>query len=321
MAELSGTVDDDPWAGDRLAWPLLGVLDTCLGEPWAETLARHLGHRDTGDEAEFRRGRRYAVARRLAGLFASYAAQRPQLLADWSAGSSTDGLGGELDGDLAWQPHLWRAVAAEVGAPSPMERHAATLARLAEGPSDLPQRVSLFGHTRLPSTEIELLLALGRHHELHLWLPHPSAALWERLRELRTPVPRKADTSHRLVGHPLLASLGRDQRELERSLGAGTVDVDEEVAQRPEERATLLGWLQSDLRADEARPAGRRLRADDRTVQVHSCHGPARQVQVLREVLLGSPAGRPEPRAARHPGDVPGHRAVRPAHHRLVRSR
>ena len=65
----------------------------CLDEPWAATLALHLGHRDTGDEAEFRRGRRYAVARRLAGLFASYAAQRPQLLVDWSAGDATDGLG------------------------------------------------------------------------------------------------------------------------------------------------------------------------------------------------------------------------------------
>ena len=93
VAELTGTRDDDPWAPDALAWPLLSVLDSRLDEPWAATLALHLGHRDTGDEAEFRRGRRYAVARRLAGLFASYAAQRPQLLVDWSAGDATDGLG------------------------------------------------------------------------------------------------------------------------------------------------------------------------------------------------------------------------------------
>ena len=83
----TGTRDEDPWAPDALAWPLLEVLDASLDEPWAATLAAHLGHRDTGDEAEFRRGRRYAVARRLAGLFASYAAQRPQLLVDWSAGA------------------------------------------------------------------------------------------------------------------------------------------------------------------------------------------------------------------------------------------
>ena len=61
---------------------------------WNGTLARHLGHFDTGDEAEFRRGRRYAVARRIAALFASYAVQRPQLLVDWLDGRPTDGHGG-----------------------------------------------------------------------------------------------------------------------------------------------------------------------------------------------------------------------------------
>jgi exodeoxyribonuclease V gamma subunit len=284
VAELTGTRDEDPWAPTALAWPLLSVLDTCLDEPWAATLAAHLGHRDTGDEAEFRRGRRYAVARRLAGLFASYAAQRPQLLVDWSAGEATDGLGNVLDADLAWQPPLWRALAAAVDAPVPADRHAETLARLAAGPSDLPPRVSLFGHTRMPATEIELLRALAAHHDLHLWLPHPSGDLWHRLADLTAPVPRREDVSHRRVRHPLLASLGRDQRELQRSLGAG--DHGEEVP-APDLPDTLLGRLQSDLRADAVRPDGRRHDPADRSVQVHRCHGPARQVQVLREVLLG----------------------------------
>ncbi len=284
VAELTGTRDEDPWAPDALSWPLLAVLDASMDEPWAATLATHLGHHDTGDEAEFRRGRRYAVARRLAGLFASYAAQRPQLLADWSQGLPTDGLGGELDGDLAWQPPLWRALTAAVDAPVPAARHAETVARLEAGASDLPPRVSLFGHTRMPSTEIELLRALSRHHDLHLWLPHPSDDLWQRLTDLTEPAPRTADVSHRRVRHPLLASLGRDQRELQRSLGAAEHDTEVAVATLPD---TLLGRLQSDLRADAVRPEGRTHDADDRSVQVHRCHGPARQVQVLREVLLG----------------------------------
>ncbi len=50
---------------------------------------------------------------------------------------------------------------------------------------------------------------------------------------------------------------------------------------------TLLGRLQADLRADAVRPEGRTHDPADRSVQVHRCHGPARQVQVLREVLLG----------------------------------
>ena len=55
-------------------------------------------------------------------------------------------------------------------------------------------------------------------------------------------------------------------------------------AERP---PTLLGWLQSDIAANAARPHGRSHDPADRSVQVHRCHGPARQVQVLREVLLG----------------------------------
>lgn len=285
IAELLGTTYDDPWAADSLAWPLLEVLDACLDEPWARTLALHLGHLDSGDEAEFRRGRRYSVARRLAGLFSSYAVQRPQLLVDWLDGRATDGAGGDLAPDLHWQPPLWRALVAAVGQPPPHVRHAETVARLEAGPSDLPTRVSLFGHTRMPSTEIALLSALASHHDLHLWLPHPSDDLWQALRDAQGEVRRAEDRSHRKVGHPLLATLGRDVRELERSLVG--LDATDTHHGDPAAPATMLGWLQDDLRANAVRPGGRRLDPTDRSVQVHSCHGAARQVDVLREVLLG----------------------------------
>jgi hypothetical protein len=146
--------------------------------------------------------------------------------------------------------------------------------------------LSLFGYTRLATTDIELLEAVAVHHELHLWLPHPSAPLWDALAGLHGAVLRRADTSHRLVGHPLLATLGRDVRELQRSLPA-TVDTDVYLPGSSDRPACLLGWLQTDLAADRIGDQGRALRADDRSVQVHSCHGPARQVDVLREVLLG----------------------------------
>src|SRR6478736_6509036 len=284
-APLTGTVHDDPWAPDALAWPLLEVIDESLDEPWSRTLARHLGHFDTGDEAEFRRGRRYSVARRLAGLFASYAVQRPQLLVDWLGGHVTDGCGGDLDDDLAWQPPLWRALADRVDAPPPHVRQAEAVARLRQGVPDLPPRLSLFGHTRMPVTEIELLAALAHAHDVHVWLPHPSDVLWRALADDFGLVPRRSDQSHRRVDHPLLATLGRDVRELQRSLApTGAVDHHHEGEPSPD---TLLGWLQSDLAANAVRPSRRVLAADDRSVQVHSCHGPARQVDVLREVLLG----------------------------------
>ena len=280
ITTITGTADDDPWSPEAMTWPLLQVIDASLAEPWCRTLATHLGHFNTGAEAELRRGRRYAVARRLAGLFASYARQRPQLLIDW-----LDGTGADLGTDLDWQPALWRALVAVVPADPPHIRHEQTVTRLRAGPAAVPSRLSLFGQTRLACTDIELLDALATYHELHLWLPHPSDDLWRALSARHGIVPRRQDTGHRAVRHPLLATLGRDLRELQRALPANPA-TDEFLASgtKPD---TLLGWLQSDIAANGVRPQNRSLTPDDRSVQVHSCHGPARQVDVLREVLLG----------------------------------
>jgi exodeoxyribonuclease V gamma subunit len=284
IAEITGTTDDDPWSPDAMVWPLLEVIDESCHADWCKTLATHLGHFEAGEERELRQGRRYAVARRLAGLFASYARQRPQLLVDWE-----NDIAGDTDPDLLWQPPLWRALVDHIDADPPHIRHAKTVATLQESPTDLPERISLFGHTRLPSTEIELLDALSTHHDLHLWLPHPSDHLWQQLADSHGQIPRREDTSHREVGHPLLATLGRDLRELQRSLPTDP-HTDEYLpgsAGGREHPDTLLGWLQSDITANTVRRDGRQLRDDDRSVQVHSCHGPARQIDVLREVLLG----------------------------------
>jgi|KBSSwiStaDraftv2_1062776.scaffolds.fasta_scaffold06176_5 exodeoxyribonuclease V gamma subunit len=283
IADITGT-QDDPWAPDVMVWPLLEAIDESLGEAWCQPLATHLGHFEVDGEKELRQGRRYAVARRIAGLFASYARQRPQLLVDWLEGRAAD-----LDGDLEWQPPLWRALVERIEAEPPHVRHRKAVARLRDSPTYLPSRLSLFGHTRLPATELELIAALATHHDLHLWLPHPSDHLWRALAHEHGAVARREDTSHRAVGQPLLATLGRDLRELQRSLPAerATDEYLRREADGTDHPDTLLGWLQSDIAANSVRPQGRHLATEDRSVQVHACHGPARQVDVLREVLLG----------------------------------
>ena len=285
VAELTGAAEDDPWAPDSLVWPLLETIDASAGEEWCARLAAHLGYGHRGPEAELRMGRRHAVARRIAALFGSYAAQRPQLLADWLDGIDGDGLGAQLDPDLAWQPALWRALIGRMSAEPPHVRHARTRDTLRASAAELPPRLSLFGQTRLTATDVDLLDALGTNHDVHLWIPHPSPALWQRLAGVHDRVPRRAVADDEQGGHPLLATLGRDIRELQRVLPATALDDGTRCgADRPD---TLLGWLQSDIGVDEVRPAGRTLRDGDRSVQVHSCHGPARQIDVLRDVLLG----------------------------------
>lgn len=282
---LLGRERDDPWDPERLVWPLLATIDESLDDPEFATLAAHLGHGLEGADGDLRRSRRYSVAIRLARLFASYSLQRPALVTGWR-----DGDEGDLDEDLRWQAELWRRLLEKIDDPPPDVRHEATLAALRDGGRDLPlpARLSLFGHTRLPVTEVELLRALGEHRDVHLFLPQPSPALWDDLDGLGGVVPRDEDTSAERVGHPLLASLGRDARELRRALA----DIPAELVPiaDPQPR-TLLGWLQADLRANHAptydERAGRHLDDADTTLQVHACHGAARQVDVLREVLVG----------------------------------
>ena len=288
VALLTGTERTDPWHPDRLAWRILEVVDAALGEPWAAPIARHLGEDRDGVERDLRRGRRYGLARRLAGLFASYAVQRPALLTDWREGR-TEGLAD----DLRWQPELWRRIVAAVDAAPPDVRHVQTCATLRSDPGafPLPDRLSLFGHTRLPVTEVELLGALAEHRQVHLFLPQVSTALWDTLRPVvaEGPVRRADDGSADHVRHPLLATLGRDAREVQRQLALlAPLDPVEQVAPADPPGDHLLGWLQRDLRAGEvaADRSGRVLRPDDRSVQVHACHGAVRQVEVLRDVLL-----------------------------------
>ena len=105
--------------------------------------------------------------------------------------------------------------------------------------------------------------------------------------------PRRADdATEALVHHRLLAYLGRDVRELQLALtkiSPNATDVHYQALE-PTEPSSLLGRLQSDIAANQApRPESERplLDTDDKSVQFHACHGPDRQVEVLREVLVG----------------------------------
>ncbi len=325
-ATLGLDADNDPWHAERLVWPLLEVVDACAGEAWCAALGRHLGVRDrtapdggdhegTGDVGDQRRGRRLAVARHLADLFASYGSQRPDLVRAWADGRDEDGGGLALPADLAWQAELWRRLRGHVGVPSPPERLDHALATLVTDPgvAALPERLSVFGLTRLPEDQLRVLVALAAHREVHLWLLHPSPALWARCAQ--GPAGGVATSRRRSdhpspAEHPLLASMARDATELQLRLAAlsvepggaaaGAAGSSEHHHPAPDPPPTLLGALQRRLREDDG--DGSRgacdLAPDDRSVQVHACHGRARQVEVLREVLVGLFADDPtlEPR-------------------------
>jgi len=321
VAAASGVdPDSDPWRPERAVWPLLEVVQECVGEPWLSGLGAYLGEgREPPDLV--RRGRRLSAVRHLAGLFHRYALHRPEMIGAWAAGLDTDAFGTELPAGARWQAELWRRLRARIGLPGPAERREQACQRLRADPigEALPARVSLFGLTRLPAGHLQILHALSVRLDVHLFLLHPSPALWKAVGAAGTgaagppvgtagarPARRAADPTAELAANRLLASWGRDAREMQLVLAGSGVDRDHPHG-LPSHPATLLGRIQAAVGADCAPPGAPLpeqpderppLEPDDRSVEIHACHGRARQVEVIRDAILHALADDPslEPR-------------------------
>jgi exodeoxyribonuclease V gamma subunit len=252
--------------------------------------------------------RRFSAVRHVAELFDRYAVQRPEMLLAWKeglVGEDEPGTATTRGQDLAWQAELWRRLRGRLGSPSPAERLEVARSRLECEPGllALPQRFSCFGLTRLPASHLEILRAVSVHRDVHLFLLHPSSALWDKVAQAQPRPPlglsRQKDTTVRLAANPLLRSWGRDAREMQLVLASQGV-VGGEHRPVGESPTTLLGLIQADIRADRKPPGppvagGCDLRPflanGDDSLRVHSCHGRARQVEVAREAVLHLLAG------------------------------
>ena len=184
--------------------------------------------------------------------------------------------------------------------PSLAERLEPACAALEADPAlvALPERLALFGLTRLPVSHLRVLRALAAGRDVHLMLLHPSPAMWAQGESPTTACwlvgPRRPGLCRRWSAK----AAGR-RRE---------ASITTTRCRRPGARGTLLEACRA-TSAPIACRRGRRcaanehdgrleLAAGDRSVRVHACHGRARQVEVLREAILHRLADDPtlEPR-------------------------
>jgi len=295
------------WEPAALAFHVLNALDSLLAEPEFEPIRGYL--ESTGASEEVIDRRRVLLARRISVTFDRYITQRPQLARDWSAG--------KLGEDPDWQPVLWRAIQESIGGP-----HLAACALQIqqsghlERPTDtrLPARLHLFGVTSIPPLFLELLRTMTTWWEVHMHVLAPSDVYWaglqtrlEKQQDIRAQIADESfdatrlegmDNPFKVPGNALLESYGALSRDMQLMLegsSAETPYMEAMSLSEMEAPTTLLGTLQYDIhhyigRGDGADGVGEPpvlVGADDRSVQVHACHGPTRQVEVLRDVLVG----------------------------------
>ena len=233
----------------------------------------------------------YLQARQIADLFDRYAVYRPGLLHQWRAGHDHGPDGRPLGVDQRWQAELWRDLVARHGTdPAARLRDGVEQLRRDPSVSDLPDRVVMFALGALPPAELEVLDALGVGRDVHVLLLHPSPGWWRTSPTASLPDHLPAPRGPVLAEHPLLRTWGQVAQESRVVVHVGTAaalhhPVDDERDDPPP--TNVLARLQHDLRvdADPARLSPLAWTRDDRSVQVHSCHGRARQVEVLRDAI------------------------------------
>lgn len=290
---LAGTVlalprAEDPFERDALTWRVFTLLadeKLLAGEAFAPVrgyLAAAKGDR----RADVRK--RFGLAQRIAQAFDDYQLYRPGLVLGWEEGTSgTRSLAGSETGDLheGWQLALWRRIVADVatddGPPMHLARRFDSAIEKLNGdatPSGLPTRLAVFGVSSLPSTFVSLLVALGRHVPVDVYVVAP-------------PNVHDRDTEHPLVrqqGAQLNALLGLF---VEKGI------VPEPLATASVPSTTALGVLQGEILAGVDRSPGApvrlppskfRLGPDDPSLRVHVCHSPMRELEVLRDQLLAA---------------------------------
>ena len=293
LPELASSLE--AWEGTALTRSVVSVLDDHLHEPWMWLLARFV---DAGRGIDaLGNGQRLRAARKISGLFTRYARRRPEMVRAWREGQSVGADGTALPEADLWQPRVWSLVRDRIGVPSLAELLPAALDPIRRGEVDLhlPDRLSAYGLTAADPVHLEVLEAVAARRDVHLYLLHSSPVLWRETAALLdrssagSRLERVNDPTVDLPRHPFLRSWARESREFQMVLAVRNHTG--EMSPTGSERAspTVLERLQQDIRSNtpparSGRPA--EARRGDRSVQIHVCYGPRRQVEVLRDAML-----------------------------------
>ncbi len=289
---LRAAIAEEPatalFSRDVLPWRVLGLFPQVLPRDGFEDLRGYTA-------GEPRALKEFQLAQKVARLFDRYLAYRPEWLIEWQAGRESH-----------WQAQLWRELVRGCEKTNPPVLSRKLLEQLRRGSVDasrLPERLCVFGISSLPPIYLELLNVVATSADVHLFLLEPTADYWA---DLLTPREREREARRRklrdlpedeepdLSGNSLLASLCKTGRDFSWLLLDRLEAAHEIEAFVPPDEGTLLGQVQADifhLREPETR---RPIAPGDASLQIHCCHGPMRELEVLHDQLLALFAERPD---------------------------
>ncbi len=234
--------------------------------------------------------RLFQLSEKIGALFDQYLVYRPEMIAGWNNSKENSST------SEAWQATLWRKLMTDGALIE--DRKRLQVENEDQPGIALPDRIFVFGVMALPPIYLQTFFHLAKTLELHLFVHQPSSEYFGSDLTPKQRARRQIGESEPVTGNPLLTSLGRQSSYFTELL----LETDERFGSRLHEVSStfvepagrqLLAILQSDILhaanrggVEKGDPDKLGVNDEDRSLQIHSCHSPMREVEVLYDYLL-----------------------------------
>ncbi|MCK5878121.1 MAG: exodeoxyribonuclease V subunit gamma [Candidatus Marithrix sp.] len=249
-----------------MVWHLIDILPQFIDQPEFRELKTYL----QADEQEIKS---FQLAWRIADVFDQYTVYRPNWLFDWENGKQP-----VSDTQADWQAILWRELITKCG-----DRHRAKLRieffEKLKNSKLRCQRLTVFGISVLPEFHLEVLTQLGQAIDVHIFVMNPCQEYWGDIVTDSEIIHRNVDYLEK--GNTLLASMGKIGRNFIDMFNKYEQHVGHEYFESPGDDS-LLHKIQTDILNLKE---GEYFEIDE-SIQIHNCHSPLREVEVLHDQLL-----------------------------------
>jgi exodeoxyribonuclease V gamma subunit len=221
----------------------------------------------------------WALASECAAAFEKYQAWRRDWCLQWDKGQDPQD----------WQAHLWReAVRGQSHRAVAIDHYLQQFETGDRIPHGLPRRLFVFACSNVSPDVLRIIATAAKAGTLHFFLPSPCRKYWGDLQSVRPPSLHYDPSLFAAEENPLLQQWAYSGRDFVAALFSNQhIQLRADIEAYEELPDThLLNKIRMDVLQRRA-PSVQHNAVDinDSSLQVHSCHTPLREVQVLHDQL------------------------------------
>lgn len=298
-----------------MSWRIMRLLPHCLMQAEFEPLRRYLSGQVNQEQYQLKL---YQLSAKIAELFDQYLVYRPHWLVNWEEGNlqaveneikiaiSAKSTDFELIAtDMLWQSALWNLLVEDLklGAEESIfttshraylqQNYFEKLDNLTENEKGkLPKRIFIFGISAFSPMQLAVFKKLSEHCDIHIFFLNPSEKYWGD--SIEDKVWQKLALNNKISQDELNQLLEQQSNKLLNLWGKQGRDFLAQLMEfephtidaftEPEENSNLNKIKHQIFHSENHSTISELI--SDNSIQIHACHSPMREVEVLHNQLL-----------------------------------